>query len=495
MSELEPNPALARGLSDTAWLVLGSLLGALLGLVALRLLLSALSEEDYGRYSMFVTAAGLLAVFVSWPTAAALRLGSEEVAERGSLGRTAGSTFSLLLLAALLVGGAAFLGRAPLDAFVGHPGAWRYVVAFAALSGLANLGYTLLLPAGKVSFRTLIPSLSRAFQAGLLALIVLRSVISIEQVFHLWTIAALPAVLGALLLVRAQIGRPGVSREYVVRALDFGWPLLLRNLGIMGLVYVDVIALRVLTGDLEQVGRYQVAYQIAEQVVVFGFVMEFLAAPILASAAANKRPETLQRFYRLAAPAMLWSWSLGAALLVVLAEPLLIVLGAKSAAASAGVLKLLLIAVAIRGAAAVEDAVFSAHLLSRWPTAFFFVALALNVVLDVVLIRGGFGLAGPALATVLAFALQALLRGIYLRKAFGVPALRPYFGVLPVPLMLIAAFLIPWWPVQLAVWLVLAVAVLAIGKRAGLFPPEAREILAQVRMPAALRSCLDWIYG
>ena len=112
----EPDEALARGLSDTALLVLGSILGAALGLIALRLLLTSLSEADYGRYSLFLVVAGVLTVLVHWPTHGVLRLGAEEFEETRAIGRTVGSTLALVVPSFVLVAAAVVVLRYDLDA-------------------------------------------------------------------------------------------------------------------------------------------------------------------------------------------------------------------------------------------------------------------------------------------------------------------------------------------------------------------------------------------
>src|SRR5690606_19883012 len=149
--------------------------------------------------------------------------------------------------------------------------------------------------------------------------------------------------------------------------------------------------------------------------------LRFLIAPALAEAAARGERGPLERFYRVAAPQIVWLWGLGAALLIALAEPALTLLGARSPAESAAVLRSVALAVALRGAALLESAVFEAYLLSRWPTAFFFAGFALNLGLGLLLLEAGWGLAGPAVATVAGFALQGALRALYLGRALGLP--------------------------------------------------------------------------
>lgn len=484
--------SLRTGARDSLLLALGALATAGLGLVSLRLLLTGLSEEDYGHYALFLTAGGLLSVTLLWPLHAVLRLGAEEAEEGGRGGRTFGSVGLVVLGCLAVVAPVAWLLRERIDAEIGRP-AWQLALLFAVLSVAASLGYQLLQPFGKNHLRTLLPAVPRLLFALVLAVVTLGSAqgLDFERAAWLATLTIAPVIVLAPLIVRPGAPRP--ARREVGRTLSFGLPLLARNLGVAGVLFVDVLIVRHLLGPVAA-GRYDVAYRIGEQVVAFGFVLTFLSGPILARAAARGDRGALERFYRLGAPPLVWLWGLGAALGIVLAEPLLRVLGAKSPAVSAAVLQVLLLAVAIRGAAVLEIAVFEAHLLSRWPTVFFFLGFVLNLGLDLALLRAGWGLLGPAWATVAGFALQAALRAGYIQRGFRVPALAPYLGLLPVVAVLAAARLVH--PVVAgAVWLLAVALVLGWGRRTRLFSRDARALLAEVSMPARMRAALDWLHA
>jgi len=478
---------LSRSLSDTALLVLGSVLAAGLGFVGLRFLLTGLSEVDYGRYTLFQAAAGCMLVLMAWPVPALLRLGAEEVAERRSLNRTAGSVLLLVLVGFVLVAPLAFFARGPLEDWLGWE-AWGLVLAFAAVSAVAGFASELLKPAGKVRLRTLVPAVTRGLFAAMLGLLVLREqALTLPRAALLAVITTLPAVVIPIAAVGALARRPWPERKRVTRAASFGWPLLLRNLGLAGLLYVDVIVIRYYLGEAD-VGRYEVAYRIAEQVVVFGFVLEHLCDPLLAGMAARGERAALRAYQRLAMPQLAWVWGLGAALMIPLAEPMLLLLGAKSAALSAAILQIVLVGVALRGVTTLENPLLSAHMLSFWPTVFFFAALALNLVLDVALMSTPLGLFGPALATVAAFALQGILRSLYLQRRLGAGSWRCYLATLPALAVLGLTFL-GGWGLGLLAWAGAVTLVLGLGRQAGLFPAETAQILPKVRMPAALCVC------
>jgi glycosyltransferase involved in cell wall biosynthesis len=324
-------------------------------------------------------------------------------------------------------------------------------------------------------------------------LVVREQALTLPRAAVLTVITTLPAIVIPIAALGALVRRPRPERGLVDRATRFGGPLLLRNLGVMGLLTVDVFVIRHVLGEVE-VGRYEVAYRIAEQVVVFGFVLEHLCDPLLAGMAARGDRAALSAYQRLAMPQLAWMWGLGAALMIPLAEPMLLLLGAKSAALSAGVLQVVLVGVALRGVTTLENPLLAAHMLSFWPTVFFFAALALNLFLDLTLLQTSLGLYGPALATVAAFALQGVLRSLYLGRVFGAGSWRCYAATLPA-LGVLAATLLGSWPLGLLAWVGLLALVLGGGRGAGLFPAETARILDRVRMPESLRQALASFYA
>ena len=490
---MSEDSGLTRSLSDSVLLVVGSLLAAVLGFAGLRFLLTGLSEADYGRYILFQTAGGVMLTGLLWPSLAVLRLGAEEMATTRSLGRTAGSVLALVGGSLTAVALAVFALREPLASWMSWPGV-GLALAFAAASALAGVGCELLKPAGLVGLRTLIPALTRGLFAGVLALLVVREQgLTLSRAAALTVITTIPAIVIPFVAVGPRLRRPRVHEPTVRRALVFGAPLLIHALSVAGLLYVDVLVIRAYLTTAD-VGRYEVAYRIAEQVVVFGYVLEHLCGPLLADMAARGRRASLRAYQRLAMPQLSWLWGLGAALLIPLAEPMLALLGAKSAALSAGILQVVLIGVALRGVTTLENPLLHAHMLSLWPTAFFLVALGVNLALDVTLLQTSLGLYGPALATVVAFGVQGVLRSLYLQRAFGQGSWRCYLGCLPALAVWAVTWLAGWGWGALA-WVVAVGVVFGAGRGLGLFPAETAEILPKVRMPGRLRGLLADFYA
>lgn len=481
---------LGRGFADSARLVLGSLVAAGLGIVSLRLLLSGLPEAEFGRYALLQGVGGVLALLVAWPAPAMLRLGTEEAVQRGgAVGRTLASICALVLVTAPLLLGGAWLARGPLEAALGIGRVpWSPLLAYAVATGLGYVGAALLQPTGRVGLRTLVPAATRGIHVGLLLGAVTWWGLDLPRALALTALSAAPSIVLPLLIagrrLRGFVPDAGLAR----RAGAFGAPLLARTLVAWGLGACGQLLLR---ADPVAVARFDVAFRLAEQAVVFGFALDFVAGPLLAGAAARGETGAPARLLGLAAPPLLLGWSLAAGLLGAAGEPLLGLLGAPHPAASAPVLSLLALAVAARGPSLLDNPLFDAHLLSFWPTAFLGTSLALGAGLGLALVDAGWGPLGPAAALAAAWSVNAGLRSLYAARVFGASVLRVWLALLPAPaavgLAHGASALGLGLEGRLAAWSLVALATPALARALGLLPAEAALVLDRVRMPAGLR--------
>lgn len=481
---------LGRGFADSARLVLGSLLAAALGIVSLRLLLAGLPEAEFGRYALLQGVGGVLALLVAWPAPAMLRLGTEEaVARGGAVGRTLASICALVLLTAPLLLGGAWLLRGPLEAALGIGAVpWSPLLAYAVASGLGNVGAALLQPTGRVGLRTLVPAATRGLHVALLLWAVTSWGLDLPRALALTALSAAPSIVLPLLIAGRRLRGFAPDARVARRAGAFGAPLLARTLVAWGLSVCGQLLLR---SDPVAVARFDVAFRLAEQAVVFGFALDFVAGPLLAGAAARGETGAPARLLGLAAPPLLLGWALAAGLLGAAGEPLLALLGAPHPAASAPVLSLLALAVAARGPSLLDNPLFDAHLLSFWPTAFLGGSLALGAGLGLALVDAGWGPLGPAVALACAWSVNAALRSLYAARTFGAPVLRVWLALLPAPAALGLAHLAAeqglGLPGRLAAWAGVALVTPALARAAGLLPAEAVLVLDRVRMPAGVR--------
>ncbi|MCA8925679.1 MAG: glycosyltransferase [Planctomycetes bacterium] len=479
------------GFRDLLLLGGGAALSAALGFVSLRILLTHLDQADYGRQSVFLAWGGFATVLLTWPVWSSLRLGAEEYDAEGRLEKTLGSLALLVGASAVVVAPAIWLCSGLLEASVGIPSA-GLLLGFAGLAALAQLATALLRPRGLGGWITLVSGTTRLVFCVLLVLA--ADSLDLGRALFAAAISPLPVALFVLWVLRDVTARPRPDRVVMRRASAYGAPLLARFLGVTGLLYVDVLILRGMLGEAAA-GSYDVAYRIAEQAVVFGVVLEVLPGPLLASAAARGRDLTRERYLRLGAPQVALMWGVAAALLVAVAEPVLVVLGAHTPEASAAVLQALAVAVAVRGAGLVERPVLQAQLLSRWPTVFCLLGLALNVILDVVLIHQGWGVLGPALGTLAGFSLEAVLRTAYLRRCFAGATWRVHLGAGVALGFYLAALAGLSSVALLGLWALTGVALLGLGRAAGLFPAETAELLDHVRLPGTVRRGLRRFYA
>ncbi|MBI3726247.1 hypothetical protein HY251_20165 [bacterium] len=493
-----PAHPVASGLRDAFALTASKLAQAVLALVGFKLLWKTATEADYAEYQAFLFASNALIAVVGWPMWSVLRLGADEWTEGRALGRTF-VLHNLLLLASFVLAGALVFARtSSLDLYVNVPGATLLVVAYGFSTAAGNVYTAHLKPAGRVIDFSYVALLGRILWVAALALFAFREwpVDAKTAMVLCLGMTGLPQLALALVLVARLVWPFSLPRRgEASRALQFGVPVLVRQIGVVAFAYLNFAAIKHLLG-LEQSARFQVAGQLAEQSALLAVALEDLMGPILARAASRGEAGTLATYYRTIAPqvVLLGSAAFGTAL--VLARPILAALSAKSVDESAGVLQILLIATAVRLVLTLETPVFDAHLISKPPLFSFLMGFATNVALDVLLVPTR-GIEGAAWATLAGWIVNAAIRSGYLGVRFRVRALGLYAMLLPV----IVAFAYVRFLgggsalADALVALALVPSSIFLGKALGILSPETMKALEGVDMPAGLRRLLARVYG
>jgi O-antigen/teichoic acid export membrane protein len=492
----EPHPA-ASGLRDGIALGVSKLAQAGLALVAQKALLRSESEADFGKWIAFMSVANAAIAFLGWPQVSVLRLGAEEWNETRRLARTFALHGLLLLGSLLFVAAPALEARELIDRYVRIDGATVLVLEYAFLAAAGNVVAAHLKPAQRVAQFALLPLVTRIFWASALGAFafVLGRDLDARAVMVLCTITAIPQLVVGLGLVARWTVPPARPHAHdSERALRFGLPVLLRQLGTQAFAYVNFVLLYPMLGSIEIAGRFQVGATLSEQAVLFLSALEDLMGPILARAASRGEDRTLRVYYRTLAPQVVLVWSALAGAAILVARPILAALSAKAVDATAPALEVLLLATAARVVVSLEAPVFDAHLISGAPLAFYVIGFATNVGLDLVLIPR-FGIEGAAWASLAGWLVNTIARSVYVRAKFRVSVLRLYVWLWPV----VAAFL--WarlgsevaFP-ALARPAALVVFSLALGKVLGVFAPETLVALEGVAMPEKLRRALERAY-
>jgi O-antigen/teichoic acid export membrane protein len=493
----------ASGLTDAISLGLSAVVSAVLSVVCLRTILDPklghASPAAYASYSTFLVVTNFAIVFLSWPAWSVLRLGADELHERHRLGRTLGLHLLLLGASLAVVAPPIWIFRDTVLGFIRAP-VLPLVIGYAATTALGQVLAAHLKPGGRVSLFGALPVITRVLYLALLLL--WSKPLDGEDLALVITVTAAPQVLIALAGLGRTLERPRAPRPGDVRrAIGFGLPVMLRNLGVSTLQYLNIIVIRKLLSADDEVAHYQVAASVGEQIAVLGVAAESLMGPILARAAARGDEKTVGTYYRVLAPQVVLLWGIGIAIAMVVARPVLgHLLRAHNVEASARVLEVLLLATSLRIVSSLEAPVLDAHLESRAPLGSFLVRLATNLGLALLFVNPrlwGWGIDGAAWATVAAAWLGGAVQTFWVARRFSLPAFRLYLYVAPA----VGAF--AWARTRggassardAAVGAGIVVAALVVARVAGVFSPRTLEALSNVRMPDRLRRALAFVYG
>jgi O-antigen/teichoic acid export membrane protein len=486
----------ATGLRDGVALGLSKLAAAFLAVIALKAVLHVTDAYEYGRYIVFLPVANFAIAFMAWPVASVLRLGTEEHEATRKLSRTYVLHVLLVLGSMVLLAAPLWRGRELVDRFVNVGGATAVVLAYGLVTALANVTGALLKPAGKVAAFAILPLVTRVAYVGALGYVALRrETVDAFHVMLICLVTAIPQLLTGLAIVARRVLPPRLPHVAdAERALHFGLPVLLRQLGAQAFASVNPLVIRELRNFVEA-GYINVPGTISEQTALLGVAFEDLMGPILAKAATKGEARVLDTYFRTLAPQVVLGWSIACGAALILAHPILVALSAKEVAVSGIVLQVLFLATATRILVPLEAPVFDAHLISTPPLVFFALGLATNLGLDFLLIPRN-GMEGAAWATVAGWLVNVLLRSGYLRLRFQVPTLRLYLALAPaVAAFAYARVLGGRLALDVGVALGFALGSVLLAKALGFFPRATLEALEAVRMPARLRAFLVWFYG
>ena len=433
------------------------------GAIAMSFLISvaltrALGAEEYGRFALLLTVSQVLVVFVTaWSLTGLVRFGAREHATSGAIAETFWSRAvlvgpSLAAAVGVLLGAAPFLG-----AVLGVATSATLVVIWHLLGAtVASTANGALQALGRMSLYGIALLVERA--VSLVAILAVSRLAGLDAVGAVAIYAISGALVGAwvfrsigaraLLPIRASRSSIGALWRFSLPVAASSWA------GLLGTQWIDLAMLRYFL-DLVAVGRYALAYQLAGALLQIAFVMSTLLLPRY-SVMAQREPEELRREVGRTVPYWLFAFSLGAAIAVAAAGPLVPLAFGPDFAPAVPALGLLLVATSAAAIASICQALLAAHGI-MWPlTGAIVASVATNVVLNAVLIPP-LGIVGAAAATLAAYGLSAALMLSVVRLRIGLGVLRYALFVLPA-----AAVHLAWLTLGgIAFWLATVVVVTA----------------------------------
>src|SRR5262249_2422052 len=136
------------------------------------------------------------------------------------------------------------------DTYVTVPGATYLVLGYVLASALASLGAAILKPAGRVSQFAALPLVTRVFWAGTLGAYAFgKHAFDTQKIMVLCFLTALPQLAVSAALVAKKVLPPAWPSEADgQRAVGFGFPFLLRQLGTQCFAYVNYATIKHVKG-------------------------------------------------------------------------------------------------------------------------------------------------------------------------------------------------------------------------------------------------------
>jgi O-antigen/teichoic acid export membrane protein len=397
-----------------------------IGLAVNALLARRLGTEHYGRLALMLMASQLLLLLsVNWSHTGFVRFGSQEFASRGGVGETLWTRLGVLMPAAVLAASAVVLARQPLASYLDIPetGVWLILAHFVAASVLSIVGAVL--QAGNQMARYgVCLLLDKA--VVLLCLVVLPAAwiatpMRVLACYAASSLAVAAWAVSAVGLRPLQSAFPPLA-AYRQMAL-FSVPLLLSSwAGLFGTNWFDLVILKWYV-PISAIGVYSLAAQLAGVVQQVTVIFSTLLLPSLSVMVAERQDARLRMFLERLLP----YWLLGTSILfsmVLLAGRVAVpLIFGEPFSGAAPVLALLMVATSalalFNACAPLIAAVGSTWVL----TGICFTSAIANVLLDLILIPR-FGLAGSAVATIVAYGMSAALVLGFVQKTVGGKVLR-----------------------------------------------------------------------
>ena len=454
------------------------------GLVVNALLTRRLGVEHYGRLALMLMASQLLLLLsVNWSHTGFVRFGSQEFAADGAVSETVSTRLGLLVPAAATALGIVAILRQPLAAYLDVPevGVWLMMVHFAAAAALSIIG-GMLQATDQMARYGVCLLLDKVLMLLCLLALPVAWVSTPMSVLACYAASSFVVAVWGLSVIGIR-GMPRVpSRVAYGRMARFSAPLLLSSwAGLFGTNWFDLVILKWYV-PLAGIGVYSLAAQLSGVVQQITVVFSTLLLPRLSVMVAEGQDARIRTFVERMLPYWLLGTSVLFSLVLLAARIGVPLVFGQSFSSAAPVLAVLMVAASalalFNGCAPIVAAYGSTWVL----TGIFFVSATANVLLDLFLIPR-FGVAGSALATVLAYGISAILVLMFVQKTVGGRVLRlvwlgaPVFVTCACFLLLDNAWVYPVGVIAMS----LTAAVLVGGFR--LFQDEDAAFLKELRLP------------
>lgn len=417
---------LARRLSvGLASVSLGNYVAIALAFVTNILLTRTIGPHEFGRLALLLMASQVSLLFVSsWTVAALVRFGAREHAAHGVVARTFWDRLLLMVPGAVFLAVVGIVFGPVVADYLGAPlvALWLVGLHF-AVAAMFAAGAAVLQATQRMSRYGLALALDRG--AGLLCVVIATRLVPLDAVGALVAYAAGTVLSSTWLFLsirRLVFVRVPLDRTRMLEFARFSLPIVAGTwAGLFGSQWIDLVIMRRFL-PLSDLGVYALSFQIAGAAQQLTTIAGSILLPRFSSLVAAGDTEEIDAILRRVIPYWLLAYGIGLGVLIGLARTLVPLAFGAGFAAATPVLWALLVGAAIAALFATFQALLTAHGLV-WPVSIAVVAaVAVNVILDLVLIPP-FGIVGSSLATVASYAVSTgitlVAAGTRLRQETG----------------------------------------------------------------------------
>lgn len=293
----------------------GFVVSGILTFLSIAVLSRWLKPAGYGQLALFLAVGQSTTYFATfWASSSLLRFGAEECHATGSLRWAFWARASILIPWCAVIGFGLWLTRPFWQSFSNLPqlhAFWTigFVLALTAAQSI-QLSYQAV---GQTAYSAVWQALERfAWLAGTIALMLLGAAPSASTVIPVIVSGTvLTAVVSLLLFDRRYWWPPVVVAEEVRRFLTFSWPLIIGQLG--GYLTTQWVALAFLRHwhTLQDVGVFQVAYQLMGALQQMVTLTLPITLPLLVRLEQNGDSSGLRRYLTQVVPGLFSLFALG----------------------------------------------------------------------------------------------------------------------------------------------------------------------------------------
>ncbi|MCD6098157.1 polysaccharide biosynthesis C-terminal domain-containing protein [bacterium] len=475
-----------------AFVVLGTILKALVGFGCLLIITHILSPADYGRLNLFLMVTSLGSILLGWTQSAVVRFGKEEMLERRGFQKTFSSIF-LLFLINLSVALALFLAfRGKVTSYVGFTSSGLSVILLFPLYCFFSSANQILLrffqTDSKFLFYSFLPPASRLIQLMLLALLS-SGLIRGELTSILWiiTVAEIAIFPVPFLFYIGRFLPFKFSPSWTKEILIFAVPLFISSISGYILNFIDIFVINnFLPKDM--VGYYSLYYKLFEYLALIPSLTISITYPIYTTLHLEKKDKLLKQYIEKINPVFGFAWSVALGVVLMFHREILSIFGREFT--TGGItFAILVFVVAPRIIWYPVSPIFSTHKLTK-QAMYATVSMSIaNIILDLLLVPC-LGITGAAVATGISFLLATSICVWLIKKHTGISVWNGYPQILPALLVLLVVISVDSLPVRIILSALLLALSYIVAKREGIFSEDTRYILEKIDIPAPVKNLL-----